>query len=227
MITQLAGNSIGHYTRIPPSTVQNLLYAIPDDPALHPVGIYGDNMDGVTALNVAWTKRNIAQTETPIYVMSGIQFIVDAAGDYIYRTAPTGDFEAIASLTTAAVGASSLVGLGCVDSTTGTGLILASLSSSTYLWTVTSWTYPNDVNLGSTAGQPQCNITSGLEFFFRLKRAGNVWTGSFSQVGASWTSTSTTTMTINNPVLIVGQANIGTGGETILHNFNVYQPTYS
>lgn len=197
-------------------------FNVPDDLVLHPINTtYGDELESVP-LSGSWTKRNIAQSETlrkPI--PAAVTITLDAAGDYIYRSLPTGDFEMIASLSAlAGVGSVALVGLGCVDSSNGNGLILSPFSGTTYLWTLTSWVYPNDANLGSAVGVP-----TSTEYWLRLKRVGNVWTGYHSSDGTTWVATSTTTKTIANPTAVIGASN-GSYGLLDVVRFNVYITTY-
>lgn len=206
--------------------------ATPDDPLIHPIhATYGDEMDAVP-LAAAWTKRNIAQAEQlalkpPVTPQSaGIAFTLDAAGDIIHRAAPTGDFEMIASLYVGdwITANSELVGIGCLDSTTGNGVSWTPYNSTSYLWGMTNWIYGGGANLGQGAGGA---VPGSRVVWLRLKRATNTWTGYWSVDGGAWSGAASTTMTINNPIAFIGRTHSGGATQAItVLRFNVYEPTY-
>lgn len=195
-------------------------YAVPADAvALH--STYGDRYAG-TALSAKWTKRNITDgnivwpKETP-----SVRLRLDAAGDGIWRTAPSGDFEIVASINTAD-NWFGMCGIAILDSS-GNGVAIAQHDVDN-IWVIGSYVYSSN-GPGVAAGG---NLTPG--WYFSLRKTGTDYTGRCSRDGITWGSFSAAHSSAITPALIgFGRFHAGSGAacHIELARFNLFPgPTF-
>lgn len=196
----------------------------PDDPALHALHVtYGDELEAAP-LGGSWTKRNIAQAESTVAgqtvkLPAGVEITLDAAGDGIFRAAPSGDFELVATLT----GPTDVGGMigPCILDAAGTGVNLSYYNNGNglYLENVVTYAY-SGIPASNTAVVP----TVRPLYYLALKKVGTTYTGRVSVDGTAWTAisgsatgpASPTQIGILRPILATGTSLV------TVRRFNVY-----
>lgn len=197
-------------------------YPTPDDPTAHPLHADGDELDAAP-LGGAWTKRNVAQTETLVAGTvvgrtAGVSLNFDAQGDGVFRAAPAGDWEIVASLSgPAAMGASSPMISLCALDAAGTGVGLSFYDAGAHRWTITTYAY------SATAATVATTLPGSAEYWLALKKVGTTYSGRVSINGTAWTAIpGTATGPTPTQVGMIRAFAGSDAGVFTLYRFNVY-----
>lgn len=201
----------------------SLPWAVPDDPDLHPINAtYGDEMDEVP-LDAAWTKRNVAQSETLtastlLTVSAATAVVFDAQGDGLWRPAPADtNFELVIGMKSDGFGG--MTGLGVID-TNGTGVGFSAYNDgNAYTWSITTYGYASTGN-SIASGAPGLNAW----YWLALRKNGTTYTGRISKDGGlTWSgSTGGHTWTGTPHRVGVGRFFSSAGSNHQLRRFNVH-----
>lgn len=196
----------------------------PDDTTARPTHADGDDFNGAT-LDAAWTERNLGVGDLTFPPADpGISMYLGAAGDGIWRPAPTGDFEVVASVSGLnGTESGSMIGLGIVDASgNGVGTSMYNGGFGFHLWTLTAYLWS-----GSGANVPMSVEERGRSadmMYMALRKTGTSYTSRFSLDGTTWSSYTAALVNATAMTQIGFGRFLANGGnlKCTLHRFNVY-----